>query len=158
MARRRNRISGQFDARLIEMLESAAYRVLSLSARRVIERIVIEHAHHGGKDNGKLTVTYEDFVAYGIDRQSIPPAIREAEALGFIEVTQHGRPSAGEHRWPNIFRLTHVYCDTAELPTHEWRKIKSAKEAKRIARAARNAKRCRSQTLRTFSIIREQAS
>lgn len=50
--KRFNKISGQFSARLIEMLESPAYRVLSLSARRILDRIDIEHAHHGGQDNG----------------------------------------------------------------------------------------------------------
>ena len=45
---RRNKISGQFAWQLIEMLESPAWRVLTLSARRVFDRIQIEHAHHGG--------------------------------------------------------------------------------------------------------------
>src|SRR4051812_48403459 len=112
-ARRRNRISGQFDARLIEMLESPAYRVLSLSAHRVIDRIVIEHAHHGGAENGRLPVTYGDFHHYGLHRHSIAPAIREAEALGFIRVTERGRASAGEFRSPSLYFLTFVYCDRA---------------------------------------------
>ena len=63
---RRNKIAGQFAARLIEMLESAAYRVMSLSAHRLLDRLEIEHAHHGGRDNGKLPVTYGDFENYGI--------------------------------------------------------------------------------------------
>ena len=41
-ARRRNSISGQFTARLIEMLESPAYRVLSRSAHMAIARVEIE--------------------------------------------------------------------------------------------------------------------
>ena len=53
MSRRTGKISGQFSARLIEMLESPSFRVLSLSAHRIIDRIEIEHAHHGGKDNGR---------------------------------------------------------------------------------------------------------
>ena len=98
--RKRNKIDGQFNARLIEMLVSPAYRVLSLSAHRVLDRISIELAHHGGNDNGKLPVTYEQFEEYGIHRRAIPPAIRELEALGFIEVTQRGRSGAGTFRWP----------------------------------------------------------
>ena len=47
------------------MLESPAYRVLSLSAHRVLARLEIEIGHHGGHDNGKLQVTYESFVQYG---------------------------------------------------------------------------------------------
>jgi hypothetical protein len=44
--KRRNRINGQWSPRLIEMLESPAYRVLSLSAHRVISRIEIELGSH----------------------------------------------------------------------------------------------------------------
>jgi hypothetical protein len=83
--RKRTRIDGQFAAREIKMLESHAFRELSLSARRVLDRLEIELAHHGGMDNGKLPVTYDDFQRYGIDRHAaIAPAIRELVALGFV--------------------------------------------------------------------------
>jgi hypothetical protein len=72
MSRKQNKISGQWSARLIEMLESPAYRVLSLSAHRVLSRIEAEHAHHAGTENGRLPVTYEQFEDYGIHRQAIP--------------------------------------------------------------------------------------
>ena len=95
---RQNSFSGQFNGRLTEMLESPAYRVLSLSAHRVLSRIEIEHAHHGGKqeENGKLPVTYADFESYGVHHASIRPAISELEALGFIEITRRGR--AGDRK------------------------------------------------------------
>jgi hypothetical protein len=135
--KKRNQIDGQFNARLIEMMESPAYRVLSLSAHRVLDRIAIELGHHGGNDNGKLPVTYEHFMEYGIDRHAISPAIRELEALGFVEVTQRGKPSAGEHRLPNLFRLTWVNCKSTSNPTHEWRRIPDVETAKLTAREAR---------------------
>ncbi len=47
MTKRRNSISGQFTARLIEMLESPAYRVLSRSAHMAIARVEIELARVG---------------------------------------------------------------------------------------------------------------
>src|SRR5215471_4459427 len=93
---RKNRIAGQFAARTIEMMESPAFRVLSLSAHRLLARIEIEHAHHGGNDNGSLPVTYEDFVEYGVERHAIAPALRECEALGFIEITERGRAGNAE--------------------------------------------------------------
>jgi hypothetical protein len=68
---RRNRISGQFAAQLVEMLESPAYRALSLSAHRVLDRIQIEFAHHGGTENGRLPVTYDQFCEYGLHRHAI---------------------------------------------------------------------------------------
>jgi hypothetical protein len=54
---RKNKIAGQFSARTIEMLESPAFQILTLSAHRALARLEIEHAHHGGNDNGKLPVT-----------------------------------------------------------------------------------------------------
>ena len=69
------------------MIKSPAWSVLSLSARRVLDRIEIEHADHGGYDNGRLPVTYDDFEHYGIHRHSIAAAIRETVALGFAEIT-----------------------------------------------------------------------
>src|SRR5208282_3780536 len=46
--RRKTWTSGQFAARPIAMLESAAMRVLTLAERKALDRIEIEHAHHGG--------------------------------------------------------------------------------------------------------------
>jgi len=137
--KRRNQISGQWSARLIEMLESPAYRVLSRSAHQVISRIEIELGHHGGNDNGRLPVTTDDFVAYGMHRTSVAPAIREAEALGFIRVTQRGRGGNAEHRSPNLFFLTYAHGrdSRAQPPTHDWRRIEAIDEAEQIAREAR---------------------
>lgn len=135
--RKNNQIDGQFSARTIDMLESPAWRVLSQSAHRVFDRICIELAHHGGNDNGRLPVTYDQFVKYNIDRDAIAPAIRELEALGFVEVTQRGKPSGGEFRWPNFFRLTCVNCKSTPSPTHEWRRIKTIEQAALAAKGAR---------------------
>jgi hypothetical protein len=141
MKRKRSRISGQFAARLIEMLESPAYRVLSLSARKVLDRIEIEHAHHGGTDNGRLPVTYDDFVTYGIHRHSVRAAINELVALGFLEITREGRAGNAEWRQPNLFRLTYRHDDSFRGDgTHEWRNIKTEEEAEKLAKTARTAK------------------
>jgi hypothetical protein len=142
MSKRRNRINCQFAARPIEMLESPAYRVLSLSAHRVITRIEIELAHHGGNDNGKLPVTKQDFIDYGIHDHAVAPAIREAEALGFIRVTERGRGGNAEHRQPNKFFLAfaHGRDSRAQPPTHEWGKINTMEEAEEVAQTARNNK------------------
>jgi hypothetical protein len=140
-------ISGQFAPRLIEMLESPAHRVLSKSATRVIERIEIELAHHGGKDNGRLAVTLADFERFGIDRQGISPAIREAVALGFVEVTERGRAGNAEFRRPNLYRLTfRPSKGQSGDGTHEWRKTANhpgATDAENLAAAAAIAKAAR---------------
>jgi hypothetical protein len=138
---KRNRIGGQFSPRLVEMLASPAYRVLSVSAHRIISRIEIEHASHGGSENGNLPVTKQNFMDYGMNHDAIAPAIREAEALGFIRM-KRGRGGNAEHRQPNRFFLTFANGrgTRAYPPTHEWRKIKTMEEAIAIASAARAAK------------------
>jgi hypothetical protein len=118
------------------MLESPAYQALSLSAHRVIARIRLELCHHGGADNGKLPVTHRDFHKYGIHWSAIGPAIREAEALGFIRVTEHGIPSNGEFRKPNLFALTHLAVNEA-APTNDWKKVTSMDQANQLAAAVR---------------------
>ncbi len=135
---RRTKIQGQFAARTIDMLESPAFRVLSLSARRVLDRLEIELAHHGGQDNGKLPCTYQHFHEYGIHRHAIGPGIRECVALGFIEITERGRAGNAEFRTPNLFRLT--YKPTrVEGPTDDWRIVGSIEGADALARSARKA-------------------
>jgi hypothetical protein len=140
--KRRNKINEQFAARQISMLESPAYRALSQAAHMVIARIEVELAHHGGNDNGQLPVTFEHFVEYGIYRNGVAAAIREAEALGFIRVTERGRGGNAEHRRPNLFYLTFSNWrgSKAEPPTHDWRGIKTIEEAHEIAAKARKSK------------------
>jgi hypothetical protein len=134
--RRARKLKGPFTPRFVHMLESPAWRALSLSAHRVLSRIEIEHMHHGGKENGQLPVTYDHFEEYGIHRHAIAPAMRELEALGFIEITEHGVAGNADHAIPNKFRLTHIHSGRA-MPTHEWRRIKTIEEARAVAKAAR---------------------
>jgi hypothetical protein len=140
---KQTQFSGQFVGRLVEMMESYAYRVLSLSAHRVLDRIEIELAHHGGKaeENGKLAVTYSDFESYGIDRHAIRPAIQEAMALGFLEITECGTAGNREFRSPNKFRLS--YRPAKGIPgdgSHEWRLFSSIEDAMNTARLARTGR------------------
>ena len=121
------------------MLESPAYRALSLSAHRVLSRIEVELGHHGGTDNGKLPVTYNDFQEYGVDRHSISAAIRECVALGFLEITEIGRAGNAEFRTPNKFRLTYAYS-SGPKPTHNWQQIETDEQARTIAHTARRSK------------------
>ena len=77
------------------MLELPAWHVLSLTARRAFDRIEIEHMAHAGKDNGRLPVTYADFERAGIHTRLIAGALRELEALGFIETMKRRYRGAG---------------------------------------------------------------
>jgi hypothetical protein len=135
---RRTKIGGAFAPRLVEMLESPAYRALSLSGHRVLARVEIELGHHGGTDNGRLPVTYQHFIDYGIHIAAIGPAIRECIALGFLTY-EKGAAGNAEFRRPNLFGLT--YRHTARFdPTDDWRAIKTDADAAAVADAARKAK------------------
>ncbi|RUU86111.1 hypothetical protein EOB59_29970 [Mesorhizobium sp. M7A.F.Ca.MR.176.00.0.0] len=135
---RKTEIGGQFSWRLVEMQESPAWRVLSQSGHRVLDRLEIELGHHGGNDNGKLPTTFDQFEDYGIHRHAIAPAVREVVALGFVEITQQGRAGNAEWRRPNFFRLTYRHAEKTQ-PTDDWRKIDTMEAAEMIARAARAA-------------------
>jgi hypothetical protein len=135
---RKTSYSGQFQGKLQEMLESPALYVLSRAAHAVLYRIEREFGCHGGVDNGKLPVTFDQFEECGLHRRSVAPAIRELEALGFIEVTERGCAGNAGHGKPNLFRLTYRPSEGAPSDgTHEWRRVKTMDEARRIATSAR---------------------
>ena len=134
----RGSINGAFAWRLVEMLESPAYRVLSLSAHRVMARLEIELAHHGGKpeENGKLPCTFDHFVEFGLHRHAIAPAIRELVALGFVEITQRGSAGNADFRQPTLYRLTiAIGARTKRPPTSGGVSKRSAEAETRRARA-----------------------
>ena len=129
-SKRRNKISGSWAARSIEMMELPAYRILGLSAHRALSRIEVEFAHHGGQDNGKLPVTFDDFADYGIRRQSIGPALDELEALGFIKITEHGKMAlAAEYRRPNKFLLMSRPPQKGVVSHDGWCRFKTVEDA-----------------------------
>jgi hypothetical protein len=135
--RRRNSISESWAARPIEMLESPAYRALSLSAHRVLSRIEVEFAHHAGWGNGKLVVTFDDFEDYGVRRHSIGRALIELQALGFIAITEHGRMArAAEYRRPNKYELLSRPKQKGIETVGRWRRFATTEEAKAILNAA----------------------
>jgi hypothetical protein len=134
--RRVHKIKYQYVPRPIEMMKSPAYRVLSLSARRVLDRIEIELANHAGHDNAKLAVTHEHFAEYGVHHNAVAPAQRELDALGIAVIAEHGVAGNAADRAPNLFRLTYRPSGRA-LPTNEWRRIKTMEEAMMIAQTAR---------------------
>ena len=128
------KIGGQYVHHLADLIRSPAWRVLSLSARRLLDRIEDEYLRHGGKDNGKLPVTFDDFVRWGINRHAIAPGMRECTALGVLVVTRRGMAGNAEFRSPNLFLLPYLEPDTAG---QVWRQITTVEEAEAIASAAR---------------------
>jgi hypothetical protein len=142
--------SGPFVMHTREMFRSPAWRVLSLSARRLLDRIEIEMMSHGGpRSNGRLTVTHGDFIKYGVRRNSIAAALREVVALGFLEITVQGRGGNAEFRKASQFRLTYQKFkedpdgEVFYEPTDEWRRFRTIEEAEGVAARARAVPPCR---------------
>jgi hypothetical protein len=142
-----------------EMYESFAFRELIRRghAYSLLTRVALEHLRHGGQENGRLAVTYDNFQEWGIPRKAIPEAIAVAEALGFIERTKRGRASWEDQRESGEFAITWQGIGS-ELPTNAWRRIFSAEAAQakvmvalkqRAEEKARNRERGIARHLRT---------
>jgi hypothetical protein len=141
--KRKNWIARQFAALPIAMLESPAMRVLTLAERRALDRIEIEHAHHGGADNGKLPITYMDFERFGLHPNAIAPSLRALVALGFVEITRKGYGGGAGVRAPSLYRITYRPAWDATRRdgdgTHDYLAIKTVEEAEAVARRARSS-------------------
>jgi hypothetical protein len=124
------------------MKESPAWKVLTLSARRVLDRIEIELGRRKGKPeaNGEIVVPYAHFVEYGIGRNEIGPAIRELVALGFIRITRAGVAGNADQRQSTMFLVTYQPNGSAQYIEDGWKRIKTDEEAEAIAKAARERK------------------
>jgi hypothetical protein len=135
-------INGAFAPRTIGMLESPAYRVISLAAHRILARLEIEFADHkrNPMENGNLPCTYDDFEAYGINRHMIRPAINELVALGFIRVTRKGSAGNAEFRQSTLFLVTYLPAGSNQVVEDGWRRIQTIEEADALAEAARAKK------------------
>jgi hypothetical protein len=132
-------IPAPFCWRSLEMMQSFAYRVLSLSARRVMDRLEIEFDlnKRNPQANGFLLCTYNNFVDYGVERNAIAPAVRELVALGFVEVTRKGSAGNAEYRQPTLFLITYRHAGSDYILKDGWKRIKSLTEAEAVARSAR---------------------
>jgi len=133
-ARGKKGIGSQFIAHRREMRLSVGWKFLTGNDKLALERIEEEHMAHAGRENGRLHVTYSDFVAAGLRRAAVSTCLARLQALGFIECVDHGRASKAEFRFPASYRLTYVQ---GNIPaTDEWNAIVTVDEAeRRIANA-----------------------
>jgi hypothetical protein len=111
------------------MLESNVHRSLSINARRVIDRILIEHMAHAGLENGRLKVTTRDFKDYGARWGSIRAAVTEACQSGFVKMMVPGQRSSGvNHGHPPEFCLTWLpVADETNHghPSNDWKTVEA---------------------------------
>lgn len=128
-----------------DLLESPAWRGMSVNTRKLIDFLLIEHASHAGWNNGRLRATYDQLEGHGLTRRNIRYAIAEAEALGLAR-----QVGSSARRVPNVYRLTFystIFEDrmSGDWATNDWRSItdedvRSLREDQRAEREA-NAKR-----------------
>jgi hypothetical protein len=135
-----NRLEGPFVPLTQKLLASPVWGVLTLADHKVLYRMCLEHMAHGGRENGRLFCTYNDFVKYGVRRAAIPDAIRRLEAFGLIEVVQRGRITRAGFKHPAIYRLTFVQGNIAA--TDEWKRVSDVETARRLAEKVSSARSC----------------
>jgi hypothetical protein len=126
----RQKIAGQFIAHRVEMIRSPAWRALSLTARRILDRLEIEHADHAGRENGSLICTYDDFKRAGIRRNSVSVGLLELIELGFLVVAQQGRMTRADFHVPSKYLLTYLNTKSGG-PTDDWSKVADDDDAAR---------------------------
>ena len=121
-----------------ELIGSAAWRTRSIHVARLLDRLEVEHCAHAGRENGYLTVTYDQLVEWGIGRRFIKGAIEDAAESGLIEVYA-GLYRGGARRQPSRYRLTYLKSKFVPVagapyfvePTNEWRAFRSAAKARK---------------------------
>jgi len=133
------------------MMESPAWWALTAPARRVVDRIAVEHMHHAGTMNGELVVTYDDFQDFGISRRAIRTAIDVAVALGWIDVTVQGVRSYGNARRPSKYAVTWLPHNDAIEATNRWAAIKSRAEASAVVANIHSKAKFQTQTARVLA-------
>lgn len=96
------------------MFESPAFVALTPVASRVY--LILKNEYRGNFTMNNIVCPYSTMEQYGISRNSIPPALRLLEALGFI-IREPG----------NLMREPTVYHFS-----DKWKDIKDIKAAKKI--------------------------
>jgi hypothetical protein len=105
-----------------DLIESDAWKVQSLTCRRLIDFLMLEHMAHGGKENGALVATRRQLEDFGLRRNSIAGAIREAERLGLAHCDHGG------HRVASRFTLTWLPHHDGGPPSNRWREYRPSQK------------------------------
>jgi hypothetical protein len=133
---RPNTIQGQFRYHTIDFVASPVWRALSLSERKILDRIDLELASHGGRDNGDLIITRRDFADFGVSPKAQLRGIAGLVALGPIKwMPGHASPDPAHGR---AARFGILYRSTLNGPSEEqWRRFKTIDEVKATLTRAR---------------------
>jgi hypothetical protein len=114
----------------LSLLGGVVLNALSIMARRVLDRLIAEHLKHGGRDNGRLHVSYRQLAQWTrANDGNIPPALAELVDLGLLVIT-HGERVAGSSKVaPNVYRLTFFPDHEDAASTDEWRRWEPSRGA-----------------------------
>jgi hypothetical protein len=124
-----------------EMLLSPAWEAASYLQQAMVFALVRELGERGGKRNGNLIFTNQDWEEWGLSRRHIKRNLIAIRALGFVAYTA-GRPGLKGYGIARRYRLTFLPIldadgkNEAEPPTDEWARFKTAEEAKKAVRKA----------------------
>jgi hypothetical protein len=123
------------------MRHSPAWRGLPHNARRVLDRLELQHMREAGCQNGKLVATYDDLVDAGIRRSSCRLAVEQAVALGFLKITRRGYAVKGVAKVPSTYGLTYVLSQgkSPAQPTNEWERFTTAQQVRDALKAVLKA-------------------
>ena len=105
-----------------DVLESPAWRLMGINARRLLDFLTIEHLNHGGCENGRLIATYDQLVEFGLTRSCIKRAIVQLQFLGLIRHQQGGRWN--KQNYVSIFTITFYRDFQGRAATNDWKRIK----------------------------------
>jgi hypothetical protein len=100
----------------LKVMGSPAWCGLSLSAKRIMDRLLIENYRHHRMNNGRLRVSYEQFRGHGVALCCIATALRKLVKAGLLAITKGARED--ERQGPNLYRLT--FLGTIDGPA-TWR-------------------------------------
>ncbi len=72
----------------VDVIESSAWRSLSINARRIIDRLLLENFRHMAVKNGQLRVSARQFAECGVGMRLVSCAVAELVDAGLIAVTK----------------------------------------------------------------------
>lgn len=107
-----------------DMLNCPSFAALSITARRILDLLIIEYLSHAGTENGNIAATYRQLEAYGVSKADIRKGLAELELCGFIQKTfqglriaNGGDPSRYALTWLPTMRTS----PAAKVATDDWR-------------------------------------